>query len=499
MTEALFQEILMARRRVYAAFEPTPLQRLQTAAIEGEVFVKREDLSPIHSYKWRGAFNRMSVLTDEERERGVVAASAGNHAQGVAVAASKMHVRAKIYMPVSTPRMKQLAVRQCGGEWVEVALRGDDYNASCEEASCVCREQGLTFIHPYDDLLTMGGQGTLADEIVMSGQGPFDTAYLQIGGGGMAASVACWLKRYYPGIRIIGVEGEEQASMKAAIEAGKVVELPHVDLFSDGTAVKKAGELTYPLCRDLLDDIITVSNEELCAAIQLCWEAQRCIPEPAGAMGLAGLLQQKDQARGKRTVCVICGSNMDFGQFSWIARHAGIGAAMRRFYRFEISEAKGSMLRLFEAFGGANIIEMQYGKTHNERAWPVIGLEASPEEMHLILQRCETLQIPHEDVTAEEDVEFRIINYEPALMKAPYFFKVEFPERAGALRDFMRKVQGLASLCYFNYVYSGERIGRALLAFEFDSEELRAQFQHALRNCGLVYYEIQERALRRML
>lgn len=490
----------MARQRVYEAFGPTPMERLPLSdELGANVFLKREDLSPIHSYKWRGAYNRMAVLSGDEKARGVICASAGNHAQGVAVAAKTMGVHARIFMPRSTPVMKQRAVECFGREQVEVLLHGDDYSDAADRALEVCRSEKQVYVHPYDDMLTMGGQGTIADEIVMSGKGPFDVAYLQIGGGGMAAAVACWLKTYYPNIRLVGVEGVEQASMAAAFEAGRPVALEYVDVFSDGTAVREAGELTYPICRELLDELITVTNEELCAAVQVMWENARCVPEPAGVMGLAGLLKQRDQVRGKKAICILCGSNLDFGQLAWIARHAGIGAARRRYFRFQIEERGGSLLQLLETIGGVNIIEMQYGKTHPEHAWPVIGLEASPPELQLLAERLGEFGIPYENVTSEEDVEFRIIQYEPALFKLPYFFKIEFPERAGALRDFMRQVKDLANMVYFNYTYSGERIGRALLGFEFDSADDRDHFKQILAGCGLTHHEIAEAALKRML
>jgi len=217
MRDALFQEILMARQRVYAVGQPTPLERVMLS-VDAEVFIKREDLSPIHAYKWRGAYNRMATLSAEERARGVVCASAGNHAQGVALAARKLGIQACIYMPVSTPRMKQSEVKRHGGDRVEVVLAGDSYSDAAAAALARRDEAGLIFVHAYDDLATMGGQGTIADEIVMSGHGPFDVAYLQIGGGGMAAAVSCWLRAFYPNIRIVGVEGVDQASMAAGSE-----------------------------------------------------------------------------------------------------------------------------------------------------------------------------------------------------------------------------------------------------------------------------------------
>ena len=277
-TRTLRQEILLARHKIYEVGKATPLQ--QIALEDLSLFVKREDISPVNAYKWRGAYNRMSQLGEGELQRGVVTASAGNHAQGVALAAKKLGTKAAIFMPLATPRMKQIAVNKHGGKHVEIHLVGDSYDAASAAAHAYAAEQNKTYIHAYDDIAVMAGQGTLADEIVMSGKGPFDLAFLQVGGGGLAAATATWLKLNYPDIRIIGVEGEGQASMIAALEAGKPVQLDKVDIFCDGTAVRKVGELTYHVCRDVIDEWMTVSNDEVSAAVQFLWEQLRCIPEP---------------------------------------------------------------------------------------------------------------------------------------------------------------------------------------------------------------------------
>jgi len=489
----------MARKRVYAAGRPTPLEPIDTPA-PCQVFLKREDLSPIHAYKWRGAYNRMAAMTPEDRARGLVCASAGNHAQGVALAARTLEAQATIFMPVSAPRMKQHAVRDIGGKNVRIVLHGDNYSAAAEAAQAHLREHGGSYVHPFDDLQTMGGQGTLADEIVMSGMGPFDAAYLQIGGGGMAAAVACWLRTYYPGIRIIGVEGIDQASMAAAIRAGSPVTLDYLDVFCDGTAVRQAGALTYPLCRDLLDEFITVTNEEVCAAIELLWEARRCVAEPSGAMGLAGLLKQRDQLQGKKVLAILCGANVDFEQLAWISRHAGIGAARRRYYRVGIHEAPGGLLHVLDVLlEGVNIVEVQYGKLDKNQAWPVIGFEASPQQLGLLERRLSDAHVPHEDVTSQPDVEFRIIKYAPELFQHAYFIALEFPERPGSLREFLVEMENLANICYFNYTHSGEQVGRALIGFEFRSTDRREAFRARLRASRHTYHELEPGVLGRIL
>jgi threonine dehydratase len=488
--EDLFQEILKARQRVYEIARPTPLDRLSPTE---NLFIKREDLSPIHAYKWRGAYNRMSLLSDEEKAQGVVCASAGNHAQGVALAAQKLGTHAEIFMPRSTPLMKQKAVRTFGGDAANVRLEGDSYDDASKSALVYSQETGKTFIHPYDDLMVMAGQGTLADEIVMSGEGVFDIAYLQIGGGGMAAGVACWLKRYYPNIEIVGVEGEDQASMAAAVKTGEPVELDYLDVFCDGTAVKKAGSLTRHFCEQLVDRFITVTNAEVCAAIQVLWESQRLIPEPAGAMGMAGWLKEKESVGEKRALAIICGSNMDFGQLPYVVRNAGIGSAHRRYYRFRIPERSGALLHLLETFlDSVNIIEFQHGLTGKELACPIIGIDAMPSQFAVLEEQLAKLGIEFEDATGDDDVEFRIIRYDAALIERPFFIKIEFPERAGALHDFLQESCKGASIVYFNYSFTGERVGRALIGFDFQSDEDRDAFRKRLAGNDTVLRDVRE-------
>lgn len=499
LRDKLFHSILLARQRVYEFGSETPLEEIIHDGIH--FFLKREDASLIHAYKWRGACNRMALLTAEERARGVICASAGNHAQGVAWAAARLGIKAKIYMPEVAPRMKRLAVQRIGGDWVETIIHGDSFGEASQEARRVQQAEGSIYIHPYDDMETMAGQGTLADEIVMSGKGPIDVAYVQIGGGGMAAAVACWLKNFWPNIRIVGVEGEQQASMAAALRAGRPVALDYVDVFADGTAVNRVGDLTYPLCAELIDEFITVTNEEICAAIQMLWEESRCLPEPAGAMGMAGAMKQREQLRGKKVLCIVCGANMDFGQLAYISRHAGIGAATRQYYRFQIVESKGTFLGLVEAMRGegVNIIEFQYGKTEEKRAFPVIGFEASPQVFALLEKRAADLGIPCWRVTGAEDVEFRMIHYEPSTFRRPFFMTFEFPERAGALRDFLGAVQHAGSMVYCNYVYTGERVGHALMGYEFDSEEDRKEFIRIVGSYGSQWKELAPDVVSRIL
>lgn len=476
----LHDEILRARGRVYEVGKPTPLEKLDVD--DGvTLFLKREDLSPMHAYKWRGAYNRIAQL-DPHSTRGIVAASAGNHAQGVAIASARLGgvFPVHIFMPLNTPRMKQDAVRRLGQGFVEIELVGDRYDDAVAAAKARADEKGYVVIHAFDDLAVMGGQGTIADEIVMSGEGPFDAAFLQIGGGGMAAGVAAWLKVYFPDITIYGVEGVAQASMQEAVKNGHPTRLKNVDVFCDGTAVALAGEQTFPLCRDLIDEFLTVTNEEVCAAMQFLWEKKRVIPEPAGAMGLAGWMIHKDRLPPHQKVLVIvCGANMDFAQLQRVVRAARIGSHTRRYLRFEIEERPGTLFQLLsELRTKANIVEFQYGKTDLKTAWPVIGFDSSDKSFLELDRTWKERGLTFADVTGEPDIEFRAIHYEPSLLHEPLFLQVEFSERAGALAEFLEGAATLSDFVYFNYQYSGERVGRALIGFDFPDQAAREKFLH---------------------
>lgn len=491
----LRQETLFARERVYRFGQPTPLERLVLPGAEPgpEVWVKREDLSAVKSYKWRGACNRMAVLSPEEALRGVVTASAGNHAQGVALAARKLGIHARIYMPRSTPRVKQNAVRHHGGDFVGIILSGDSYDEAVTAARADERESGAVYVHAYDDLLVMAGQGTLADEVVLSGHGPFDAAYLQIGGGGMAAGVSNWLKTYWPQIDVVGVEGVGQASMKAGLAAGAPVQLEQVDIFCDGTAVRKAGALPFVICQKTIGRIETVTNVEVSAAIRVLWEGLRCISEPSGALGLAAVLKNRAALAGKRVLIVISGANVDFLQLGLIAQTQGMAGGASRTLRVRIADKPGAMLALLDsAFEKLNISDFQYGKRHDNEAWPALTVTADSPEARASLEslpaRLNAGGFAWEDITDAVDVVFRAIPLRGDLLTNPVFLRLDFYERPGALHDFLGKlVRDRADVVYFNYRQSGERIGRALIGLDFVTANARETFLGALPEQGEGY------------
>ena len=508
LTRRLRQEILLARERVHRFGGVTPLERLVLPGAGPEIWVKREDVCAIKAYKWRGAANRMAVLTAAERARGVVTASAGNHAQGVALAARQLGVKARIYMPRSSPGVKQRAVRHHGGAWVEICLAGDSYDEAVIAARLDEVESGAVYIHAYDDLRVMAGQGTLADEVVLSGEGPFDAAFLQIGGGGMAAGVSCWLQTYWPEIELVGVEGEGQAGMKAAFAAGGPVALDEVDLFCDGTAVRQAGQLPYAVCRETLRRVVTVSNAEVGQAMRVLWEGLRAVSEPSGAMGLAAVLQERARWEGKKVLVVLCGANIDFQQLGVIAQSAGAGALSARTVRVQIPERKGAMLELLDGcFAGLNISDFQYGKSDREAAWPVFTVTgedpATLQAVESLPGRLEAAGLAWQDLSGAVDVQFRAIPLREELLAFPLFLRLDFYERPGALHDFLDTVvRGRASFCYFNYRQSGERIGRALIGLDFDKAAAREAFLGTLPGRGPGYRQcrpVEDEVTRRLM
>ena len=496
LNQQLHREILMARERVYRFGQPTPMERLILPGPEPqpEIWAKREDLSAVKSYKWRGACNRMAQLTAAQAVRGVVTASAGNHAQGVALAAQALGIHARIFMPRSTPRIKQQAVRHHGGSWVEIVLSGDSYDEAVTAARDDERARGAVYVHAYDDLQVMAGQGTLADEVVLSGHGPFDTAFLQVGGGGMTAGVSTWLHSYWPDLELVGVEGVGQASMRAALTAGHPVALPELDIFCDGTAVRQAGALPFAVCRHTLTRTETVTNGEVSRAIRVLWESLRCISEPSGALGLAAVIKNRAALANKKVLLIITGANIDFLQLGLIAQSEGAARLASRTLRIHLQERRGTMLELLDScFAGLNIADFQYGKNHEASAWPVFTITAEdPAVLAELPARLESRGFSWEDLTGATDVLFRAIPLRGDLLRCPLFLRLDFYERAGALHDFLDAViRGRASLCYFNYRQSGERIGRALIGLDFEEDTQRASFLAALPSNGSGYRSCQ--------
>ncbi len=477
----LLNLITKARSNIYQLSAATPLEYHPLEG-GGTLMLKREDLSPVHSYKWRGAYNFMASQLPSTLAKGVVTASAGNHAQGVALSAARLGVKARITMPTTVARMKAHEVRRLGGDAVDIVITGDTFDDARRAAGTAALELGMLYVPPYDHPLVVAGQGTIGDELLMGSIWP-DVVFLQIGGGGFAAGVAAFLKANVPDITIIGVEGEGQASMQASVNAGHLITLPQVDVFCDGTAVKRVGGYTYEVCRRFIDKYVTVSNDDVCAGIQKIWELARTIAEPSGALGVAAYLKMQDEFVGKNVACVVSGANMDFTRLTWIAGRASIGATLKRCYEIDVPERAGSMLQLLNDISELqlNIEDFLYGKYEAENAHPILGCKGTPQMLDALETLLKEKKYTFTNVTNREDVAFKIINYNTNLWNNPLTALIQFPERPGALLEFMADVSKLSNICYFNYSNSGEMVGRALMGFEFDTlDERKAFFEYML-------------------
>lgn len=503
--DSLWAETQAARQRVYRADRATACDAVSLP--DGrQLWLKREDTSRVHSYKWRGAYNKLSCLVEQGFRGTVVAASAGNHAQGVALAAHRMQVPAVIYMPRTTPLLKQEAVQRLGASWVKIRLVGDRYDQAAQAAREFVAANVCEYLHPFDDLQVIAGQATMATEI--EDHVAPDLVLLEIGGGGMAAGVASVIRRRFPSAKIIGVEVEGQNSMQQSLQAGHPITLPRVTRFCDGTAVATPGQLTFALCRELLDDVWVVDERQVCTAIEWLWNETRAVVEPSAGIGVAAALATDGHPNfchtairaayanlglgsDARLLTVLSGANVDFLTLPLIARKGRLSAKERRYYRFEIPERSGTLIGLLDQFlSGINIIDFQYGKTDAGRALPVIGVEAFPLELAQLEAKLARSPLHFHAVTNATAVEYRVVPFQPSLAHLPIFATVEFPDRPGALSEFMRQIVGLTNVCYFNYTETGQSIEQALMGFEFNDAAQREAFLQAVVELGVSFQTI---------
>lgn len=503
--DELWAETEAARQRVYRADRATACDAVSLP--DGRtLWLKREDTSRVHSYKWRGAFNKLACFVEQGFRGTVVAASAGNHAQGVALAAQTMQVSAIIYMPRTTPLLKQEAVRRLGGSWVEIRLVGDRYDQAAQAAREYVAANDCVYLHPFDDLQVIAGQATMATEI--EDHVAPDLVLLEIGGGGMASGVASVIRRRFPAAKIIGVEVVGQNSMQQSLRAGDLITLPHVTRFCDGTAVATPGQLTFALCRDLLDDVWIVDERQVCTAIEWLWNETRVVVEPSAGIGVAAALATDRRAgffdeaihaaymglglhNNASLLTVLSGANVDFLTLPLIARKGRLSPKERRYYCFEIPERSGTLIGLLDQFlSDINIIDFQYGKTDARRAFPVIGVEAFPLELAQLEAKLARSPLHFHSVTNATAVEYRVVPFQPSLANMPIFATVEFPDRPGALSEFMRQIVGLTNVCYFNYTETGQSIEQALMGFEFSDAAQRESFQKAVAELGVSFQTI---------
>ncbi len=501
--------------RVYDVAAESPLERapLLSARVGRPVWLKREDTQPVFSFKLRGAYNRMAHLSAEERARGVICASAGNHAQGVALAAQRLGCRAVIVMPVTTPRVKVDAVRARGAE---VVLAGDAYSDAYAEALRRQAADDLVFVHPFDDPDVIAGQGTVGMEILRQHAGPIDAVFVAVGGGGLIAGVATYVKQLRPEVRVIGVQTRDSDAMARSVAAGEIVERPDVGLFADGTAVRRVGTETFRLCRQFVDDFVLVDTDEICAAIKDVFEDTRSILEPSGAMAVAGLKAWAGAQQGQSSaagsgrsspaqpiagagtgesgalVAVAGGANMNFDRLRFVAERAEVGEQREAMFAVTIPEERGSFRRFCALVGPRSVTEFNYRIADSREAHIFVGIEigGAAEATH-IARTFEQAGFATLDLTGDELAKSHLrhlVGGHAALARDEAVLRFEFPERPGALMRFLERMNPGWNISLFHYRNHGADYGRILVGIQVPPSD-RPEFERFLQGLGYRYWD----------
>jgi len=485
---------LIRDAKVYDVAIKTPLElaKLLSARLGNKILMKREDLQPVFSFKLRGAYNKIAGLTDAELANGVICSSAGNHAQGVALAARKRGIHAVVVMPVTTPTIKVDAVRALGGE---VVLKGDAYDDAYAYARQLEKEQHLTFIHPFDDPAVIAGQGTIGAEILKQAGSEIDAVFVPIGGGGLIAGIAACIKLQHPNIRVIGVEPDDSAAMRDSLAAGEPVSLEHVGIFADGVAVRRVGDETFRLCQEFVDEIITVDTDQCCAAIRDIFEDTRSIVEPAGGLAVAGAKKYvaEHDLSGQTLVTISCGANVNFDRLRHIAERAAVGDQTEMLIAAEIPEEPGSFRRFCEVLGRRGITEFNYRFADTKKAHIFVGVQLSGgrSEAESLLAKLSAAGFSVVDLSNNEMAKLHVrhmVGGRSTDVQNERLFRFEFPERPGALLDFLNAIGTDWNISLFHYRNHGSDHGRVLAGIDVpdtESEELEAH----LAKLGYAYWE----------
>jgi threonine dehydratase len=479
---------------VYDVAIESPLEEATglSQRLENTVLLKREDTQQVFSFKLRGAYNKMVSLSAAQREKGVIAASAGNHAQGVALAASKLGVRAVIVMPKTTPEIKVNSVRNLGAE---VILHGNAYDDAYERACKLVDNEGLIFVHPYDDPEIIAGQGTVAMEILKQRGDKLDAVFVPVGGGGLVAGVTAWIKGHYPHIKIIGVEPDDAGCLYAAMQAGERVILEQVGIFADGVAVKQIGEEPFRIIKDYIDDVILVSTDEICAAIKDIFDDTRSIAEPAGALGVAGLKKyvKREAVSGQTLVAIDSGANMNFDRLRHVAERAEFGEQREALLAVTIPEQPGSFRRFCETIGMRGITEFNYRFSDPQQAHIFVGVQMTQEgdEKNSLVDALTRMEYPVIDMTDNEMAKLHIRYMVGGKANAAHnerVFRFEFPERPGALLRFLNHMGQQWNISLFHYRNHGAAYGRVLVGMQVPENEYE-QLDTFLEEIGYSYWE----------
>ena len=485
------QKILNAR--VYDVAIETPLDVAATlsARLRNRVLLKREDEQPVFSFKLRGAYNKMAQLTPAQLEAGVIAASAGNHAQGVALAAQRLGCAATIVMPVTTPQIKVEAVRALAAK---VVLKGDSYSDAYDHALALAGERGLTVVHPYDDPDVIAGQGTIGVEILRQHPAPIAAIYVPVGGGGLVSGIAAYVKRVRPEIRIIGVEPVDSDAMTRSLAQGRRIRLSHVGLFADGVAVKQVGKETFRLVRELVDEMITVDTDAICAAIKDVYEDTRSILEPAGALAVAGLKAHATRRgwKDKALIAIASGANMNFDRLRFVAERAELGEQREAVIAVTIPERPGSFRNFLSRIGHRNITEFNYRYADPGQAHIFVGIEVGgPKDTAEIVRDLHRQGVEAYDLTDNEMAKLHIrhlVGGRAPEVKNEILFRFEFPERPGALSTFLNSMSGAWNISLYHYRNHGADYGRVLVGMQVPTTD-KAALDAFLKGLGYDYVE----------
>jgi threonine dehydratase len=478
---------------VYDVAKKTPLefQPNLSARLDNRVLLKREDMQPVFSFKIRGAYNMMAHLSKEALARGVIAASAGNHAQGVALSAQKLGCRAVIVMPTTTPQIKVNAVKSRGGE---VVLFGDSYSDAYLHALELEKSEGLTFVHPYDDPEVIAGQGTIAMEILNEHPEPIEAIFCCVGGGGLLAGIAAYVKALRPEIKVIGVEANDADAMTQSLKAGKRLMLDQVGLFADGAAVKQVGEHTFKLCQEYVDEMILVDNDAICAAIKDVFEDTRSILEPAGALAVAGMKEyiKRNNVHGKTFVGIASGANMNFDRLRFVAERAEIGEKREAVLAVTIPEKPGSFKTFCRLLSGRSITEFNYRYSDPKFAHIFVGIAMSnAQQARALVEMLQAHDLPALDLTDNEVAKLHLrhlVGGHAPQAKNEVLYRFEFPEKPGALMNFLDTMGHDWNISLFHYRNHGADYGRVLVGMQVPPED-RAAFATFLEQLGYPYWD----------
>ncbi|BAZ18150.1 threonine dehydratase [Calothrix sp. NIES-4071] len=484
-------QILTAR--VYDVAQETPLDFASnlSARLNNKLMLKREDMQSVFSFKLRGAYNKMVNLPPDMLAQGVIAASAGNHAQGVALGASKLGTRAIIVMPETTPGVKVNAVKARGGE---VILHGNTYDDAYAYARQLEAEKGLTFIHPFDDPDVIAGQGTIGMEILRQYQQPIHAIFVAIGGGGLISGVAAYIKRLRPEIKIIGVEPVDADAMNQSLKAGKRVRLSQVGLFADGVAVREVGEETFRLCQEYVDDIILVNTDDTCAAIKDVFEDTRSIVEPAGALAIAGAKAyvEREQIQGQTLIAIACGANMNFDRLRFVAERAEYGEQREAIFAVTIPEQPGSLHKFCECIGKRNLTEFNYRIADENAAHIFVGMQIQKRaDRAKMVETFENCGFPTLDLTDDEFTKLHLrhmVGGRSPLAHNELLYRFEFPERPGALMKFVSSMSPNWNISVFHYRNNGSDYGKIVVGIQVPPQEME-EWQAFLDTLGYTYWD----------